>query len=126
MFQKSINYKVFLILNKNVISSDKSKGQRTKFQLFCAILYYETDLEYFDESVRRDVVGLDIQLLQGRVWLEGGREGDGGVVRHGAVGHGQLDRRLVVAQSVEDLHELLLGHHNVVQIDGFGRSIVIA
>ena len=60
-------------------------------------------LEDLDEGGAGDGVGLDVELLQGAVVLQGDGQGAGGRVADAAVGHGQVQEGAVVAQGVEDL-----------------------
>ena len=53
-----------------------------------------TDLKNFDERLRRNVVGLDAQLLEGFVVFERAGEVGRGKVSHGAVRHGEVGEHL--------------------------------
>ena len=64
------------------------------------------DLKNFDEGLRRDVVGLDVELFQRLVVLERAGQVGGGEVAQRRVGHRQILQRFVVTEGVENFKEL--------------------
>ena len=63
-------------------------------------------LENFDERLRGDVVGLDVQLLQSLVVLQATGQVGSSEVAQGGVGHGQVLQGFVVTKGVENFQEL--------------------